>query len=161
MIIVYESKTGFTKKYADMLAEKTGFKAFRAKELPKGAKDDEIIFLGWLKAGRIQGLNRLKGHNIVAVCATGTARNAEPSEEAVIERNGIKGIPFFHLRGGCLPLRELKGLDRIMLSFFLKMLKNRKEKDEQLEEYINIIENGFDGVKAENLEPVLKWLETK
>lgn len=97
----------------------------------------------------------------MAVCATGTARNAEPSEEAVIERNGIKGIPFFYLRGGCLPLRELKGLDRIMLSFFLKMLKNRKEKDEQLEEYINIIENGFDGVKAENLEPVLKWLETK
>jgi len=31
MIIVYESKTGFTKKYADMLAEKTKLKAYRVK----------------------------------------------------------------------------------------------------------------------------------
>lgn len=29
MVIVYESKTGFTKKYADMLAAKTGLKVFR------------------------------------------------------------------------------------------------------------------------------------
>ena len=55
MIIVYESKTGFTKKYADMLAEKTGLKAYRVKELPADMKDEEIIFLGWMKAGMVQG----------------------------------------------------------------------------------------------------------
>lgn len=160
MIIVYESKTGFTKKYAEMLAEKTGLKAYRVKELTEANQNEEIIFLGWMKAGKIQGLSKLNKSKLKAVCASGTARSAEPSEEAVMARNQIEGLPFFYLRGGCLPLRELKGMDKILLSMFVKMLKNRKEKDEELEESIRNIENGFDGVKEENLEPVLRWINT-
>jgi len=67
MIIVYESKTGFTKKYADMLAGKTKLKAYRVKELPESVKDEEIIFLGWLKAGKIQGLGKVRKYNVKAV----------------------------------------------------------------------------------------------
>jgi len=44
-----KEKTGFTKKYK--------LKAYRVKELPESVKDEEIIFLGWLKAGKIQGKN--------------------------------------------------------------------------------------------------------
>ena len=161
MIIVYESKTGFTKRYADMLAAKTNLKVFRVAELTKENKDEEIIFLGWLKAGKIQGLSKLRNHNIKAVCGSGTGRTAEPDAKTVIERNKIEGIPFFYLRGGCFPLKQLKGLDKFMLSMFVKMLKGRKEKDERLEESISIIENGFDGVKEENLRPVLEWLNNR
>lgn len=48
MIIVYESKTGFTKKYATMLSEKTGFKVINTSDISKIEQDEEIIFLGWL-----------------------------------------------------------------------------------------------------------------
>lgn len=161
MVIVYESKTGFTKKYSDMLAARTRLKVFRVKELSKISLDEEIIFLGWMKAGKIQGLDKLRKHNVKAVCGSGTGRTAEPNTKAVIARNMIEGIPFFYLRGGCLPLKELKGMDKIMLSMFLKILKSRKDKDEKLEESISIIENGFDGVKEENLLPVLEWLNMK
>ncbi|HPC99907.1 MAG TPA: flavodoxin domain-containing protein [Acetivibrio sp.] len=161
MIIVYESKTGFTKKYADMLAAKTGLKVFPVKEISKVGKDEEIIFLGWMKAGKIQGLNKLREYNVKAVCGSGTARNAEPDAQTVIARNKIGNKPFFYLRGGCLPLREIKGMDKILLSMFVKMLKSRKDKDEKLEEAISNIENGFDGVKEENLKPVLEWLTEK
>ena len=47
-----------------------------------------------------------------------------------------------------------------MMSMFVKMLKNRKDKDEKVEESISIIENGFDGVKQENLSPVLEWFNS-
>ncbi len=161
MIIVYESKTGFTKRYADMLAAKTKQKVFHVKELAQVSPDEEIIFLGWIKVGKIQGLNKLRKYNIKAVCGSGTGRTAEPNTEEVLARNEIKNIPFFYLRGGCFPLKELKGMDKIMLSLFLKMLKRRKDKDEKLEEAIAIIENGFDGVKEENLEPVLEWLSAR
>ena len=147
--------------YADMLAEKARLKAYRVKELTKEVKDEDIIFLGWMKAGKVHGLNKVKGNNVKAVCASGTARSAEPSNEAVIARNKIEGIPFFYLRGGCLPLKELKGMDKIMMSMFLKMLKGRKEKDEELEESITNIEYGYNGVKEENLEPVLQWLNAR
>jgi len=159
MVIVYESKTGFTKKYADMLAAKTGFKAFPAKEVSKVGKDEGVIFLGWMKAGKIQGLDKVRNYNIKAVCGSGTSRTAEPRAEAVMERNKIKNVPFFYLRGGCLPLKELKGMDKFLLSMFVKMLKSRKDKDEETEEAIANIENGFNGVKEENLEPVLEWLK--
>lgn len=161
MLIVYESKTGFTKRYAHMLAAMTRLKVLRVKELSKVNQDEEIIFLGWMKVGKIKGLDKLRKYNVKAVCGSGTGRTVEPDNEAVIARNKIEGIPFFYLRGGCFPLKELKGMDKIMLSMFLKMLKSRKDKDEKLEEAISIIENGFDGVKEENLEPVLKWLNTR
>lgn len=161
MVIVYESKTGFTKRYADMLGARTGFKVFNVKEISKVDPKEEIIFLGWMKAGMIQGLNKARKYNIVAVCGSGTARNAEPDAETVITRNKIKGIPFFYLRGGCLPLKEMKGMDKIMLGMFVKMLKSRKDKDERTEESIAIIENGFDGVKEENLGPVLDWINKR
>lgn len=161
MVIVYESKTGFTKKYADMLAVKTQLKVFRVKELSKIKQDEEIIFLGWMKVGKIQGLEKLRKYSIKAICGSGTGRTAEPDTETVIARNKIEGVPFFYLRGGCFPLKDLKGMDKIMLSMFVKMLKNRKEKDEKLEEAIAIIENGFDGVKEENLKPILQWLNSR
>lgn len=158
MVTVYESKTGFTKRYADMLASKTNLKVFPVKELSKVGKVEEIIFLGWMKAGKIQGLNKLRNYNVKAVCGSGTGRTAEPSTEAVVARNKVEGVPFFYLRGGCYPIKELKGMDRILLSMFLKMLKNQKDKDEKIEEAIKHIENGFDGVKEENLLPVFEWL---
>ncbi len=161
MVIVYESKTGFTKRYADMLSAKTGLKVYRVKELAKVNRDEEIIFLGWMKVGKIQGLYKLRKYNLKVVCGSGTGQTAEPDTEAVITRNNIKNIPFFYLRGGCFPLREIMGMDKIMLSMFIKMLKRRKDKDEKTDEAISIIENGFDGVREENLLPVIEWLNLK
>lgn len=161
MVIVYESKTGFTKRYADMLAAKTRLKVFRVIELAKVNQDEEIIFLGWMKIGKIQGLDKLRKYNVKAICGSGTGRIAEPNPEEVIARNKITGMPFFYVRGGCFPLKELKGIDRIMLTLFVKMLKRRKNKDERQEEAISIIENGFDGVNEENLEPVVEWLRAR
>ena len=161
MVIIYESKTGFTQKYANMLAAKTKLKVFPVKEISKVSYDEDIIFLGWMKVGKIQGLNKLRKRKVAVVCGSGTGQTAEPSTEAVISRNKIENIPFFYLRGGCLPLKEIKGMDKIMLSMFVKMLKSRSGKDEKTEEAVFIIENGFDGVKEENLEPVYEWLNAK
>lgn len=161
MVIVYESKTGFTKRYAEMLSAKTNLKVFQIKELSKVDKDEDIVFLGWMKVGRIQGLNKLRKYNVKAICGSGTGRTAEPNIETIIARNKLEEIPFFYLRGGCLPLKSLRGMDRMMMSMFVKTLKKRKDKDERLNEAIDIIENGFDGVKEENLIPVIKWLKSK
>lgn len=159
MVIVYASKTGFTKRYAEMLAAKTGLHAFQVKELTEVDPNEEIIYLGWMKVGKIQGLSKARKHKVIAVCGSGTGQIAEPSPEEVIARNRITGVPFFYLRGGCRPLRDIKGMDRFFLSMFVKILKGRKDPDERTAESISNIENGYDGVKEENLGPVLKWLE--
>lgn len=157
MIIVYESKTGFTKKYAEMLSAKTGMKAYRVNQVPSQEKQEDVLFLGWMKAGRIQGLEKARKMKLRGVCGSGTGRIAEPNEETVIARNKIAGIPFFYLRGGCFPLKDLKGMDRILMNFFVKVLEKRSDKDDRITESISMIRNGFDGVKEENLAPVLAW----
>ena len=161
MIIVYESKTGFTRRYAEMLAAKTGMKVYRVNELSKIDKNEEVLFLGWMKVGKIQGFNKVRKINVKAVCGSGTGRTAEPDNETIITRNKLEKIPFFYIRGGCFPLHELRGMNRIMMSMFVKVLKSRKDKDEELVESINTIENGFDGVKEENLIPVIEWWNSK
>ncbi|HBW12247.1 MAG TPA: flavodoxin domain-containing protein [Proteiniclasticum sp.] len=161
MIIVYASKTGFTKKYASMLSEKLGVDIVDVKELPKVPKESEVLYLGWMKVGKVQGLQKMKGHKVVAVCGSGTGRSAEPSEEEVRKRNGLDNTPFFYLRGGCRPLRDLKGMDKVMLSMFVKAMMKSAEKDERKKEAVDIILHGFDGVKEENLIPVLEWAEKR
>ena len=76
-------------------------------------------------------------------CGSGTGRTAEPDTQTVISRNKIETIPFFYLRGGCFPLKDVKGMYKIMLTMFVKMLKKRKDKDEKIEEAVSIIENGL------------------
>ena len=161
MVIVYASKTGFTKKYAEMLSAKSGMIAYSVNEISNLNPNEEVIFLGWMKAGKIQGLNKARKFSIKAVCASGTGRIAEPNPEAVINRNQVEGIPFFYLRGGCLPMKELAFMDRILMKMFVKMLESRKDKDEKTEEAIANIKNGFNGVKEENLTPVLEWLNKR
>ena len=161
MVIVYASKTGHTERYAQMLGAKTGLKVYSVKERAKLAKDEGIIFLGWMKVGKIQGLKKMKGYSIKAVCGSGTAKDAEPDTQTVIARNELEGMPFFYLRGGSIPLKEHRGMDKIMLTLFVRMLKNRKDKDEKTIEAISVMENGYDGVKEENLAPVIQWIMTK
>ena len=64
MIIVYESKTGFTKKYAEMLSAKTGLKLYRVKELSKININEEIIF-SWLDENR-KGARTQESPNIIS-----------------------------------------------------------------------------------------------
>ena len=145
MIIVYESKTGFTKRYAEMLAAKTGMKVYQVNELSKIDKEEEIVYLGWMKVGRIQGLKKVRKFNVKAVCGSGTGSAGENNAETIISGNKLEKIPFFYAQGSCLPLKDLKGTDRFMMSMFAKILKKRKDKDEKPNEAIDHIENGFDG----------------
>ena len=87
MIIVYTSKTGFTKRYADLLAAKTGLLAYPAKKVPRELEEEDILYLGWMKVGKVQGLNRINREKIRAVCGSGTGQTAEPDPETVIARN--------------------------------------------------------------------------
>lgn len=62
--IIYTSQTGFTRKYARLLAQETGLMAYELGKAPgKIQSDDPVIYMGWLKAGRLMGLDSaLKQH---------------------------------------------------------------------------------------------------
>ena len=99
--IVYVSNTGSAKTYAEMLSEKTGFSAYDFKDcgsVPEGA---EVIFIGWVMAGGVQGLKeaREKFGTLKAVIAVGMMKSEKQLEAvnkiyAAFDKNGIDYLPL-------------------------------------------------------------------
>lgn len=97
--IIYSSTTGSCKKYAEKMSAALHVPAFDAKKVytPKGS---EVIYVGWLFAGKVVGLEKaVKEYNVVAVVQVGMADNAA-AEEACRKKNGLgSGVAVFSLQG--------------------------------------------------------------
>lgn len=155
MKIVYTSNAGSTKRYAEMLSQKLGCEAF---ELSKAAENgDEIIYLGWVMAGEIQGLSqaREKFGELKTVAAVGMMPS-DKSKEEVKEKNKITE-PFFYLPGE-FNIKKLKGMYKMMMGMMLRMMKAKvKDSDDPNDKKaLELFENGFDGVKEENLDELVE-----
>ena len=109
-IILYQSKYGATKQYANWLTEATGYDCLETKKATPAAVQpyETIVLMGGVYASGVAGLGFLK-KNIVAlkskrifVFATG----ASPYDEAAIEqcrahnlKGELSGLPCFYGRG--------------------------------------------------------------
>ena len=99
--VVYTSNTGSTEHYAKLLGHELSVSVYSTEEagnkLPAGT---EIIYLGWIMAGKIQGYGLArKKYKICAVCAVGMGQTGTQRKE-IREKNSIPGkIPVFTLQG--------------------------------------------------------------
>lgn len=155
-LIVYTTNAGSTERYAKMLGEKTGYTVC---ELSKAGENssEEVIFLGWVMAGTIQGLSeaRKKFGTLKTVIAVGMMPSESSKKEAE-EKNSITE-PFFYLPGA-FNIKKLHGMYKMMMSMMLRMMKGKvkESSDPDDKRALELFENGFDSVKEENLEPVLE-----
>ena len=101
--VVYTSNTGSTEHYAKLLGHELRVSVYSTEEagnkLPTGT---EIIYLGWIMAGKIQrfGLARKK-YKICAVCAVGMGQTGTQRKE-IREKNNIPGkIPVTFCCASC------------------------------------------------------------
>ena len=109
-IIVYKSKYGATKKYADWIAERTGFTCVRLEDtdVKKLMEYDVIIFGGGIYASGIAGLPFLKKNimklrekRIIVFCC-GASPFEKGAFDAIVERNfkdDLEGLPCYYCRG--------------------------------------------------------------
>lgn len=116
--IVYTSRTGFTKRYAELLSEATGVPAWSAKEAAKEVPaHSDIFYMGCLEAGTVKGLDALieryviRGVAIVGMNPTG---NGDLWTEAKINGGfSDHGARIFYLRGGYAP-EKLRGIQKLL-----------------------------------------------
>lgn len=152
--IVYTSNTGFTAQYATLLSHQTGLPLYRLEEcdLPRST---QVLFLGWLCAGKIQGLKGAMGRfQVAGICAVGLAPQADPAKLA--GDNRCRGLPLFYLRGGYAPAR-IRGKYKMMMAMMKAILSKKSDRESQ--EALKAIVGGADWVDAPQLAPVLDWLE--
>lgn len=158
--IIYCSNAGSAKRYAELLSEKTGFDCVSVSKRSKVSPDEEIIFLGWIMAGSIQGLKEVREGfaNIKAVCGVGMMKSEKAIEDTKT-KNGITETYFF--LPGDFDMKKLTGMYKMMMGMMLRMIKGKIKEtgEEKGEEMLKMFENGIIAFDENELEPVADFLK--
>ena len=156
--IVYVTNTGSSKRYAEMLSEKTGYPCYAMSD-SDAAVGTDVVFISWVMAGTIQGLSeaRVKFGTLKVVVAVGMMKS-ESQDASLKEKNDVSET-FFSLAGS-FDIKKLSGMYKMMMGMMMKMLKAKlKESDEpKAKEMVEKFEEGFDFVDEENLSEILEFL---
>ncbi len=160
--IVYTSNTGSAAQYAEMLAKETGLAVYSLDEARgKVPADSEVIYLGWVMAGTVKGYAAAAKRYIVrAVCAVGMA---QPGAQGKIlrERNKLpESVPLFQLQGN-FDVKKLHGMYRLMMEVMVKTagkaLASKSGRTAEEDDMLDMMTNGGERVRVENLHAVLAW----
>lgn len=158
--IVYTSATGFTRRYAQMLAERMGLPAYELGGPGAPGKGCCVVYLGWLCAGGIKGLKKALGrYDVRAVCAVGMAPATADYEAKLAKDNKVWDRPFFYLRGGYAPER-LGGAYKLMMKPMAAAMAKapQGDEDETQRAMREAFSKGGDWVSEQQLVPVLAEL---
>ena len=171
-IIIYGSRYGSTKRYAERLAEITGLKAVFFKDVKSVADYDRIIYLGTLCAGGVMGLKKtLCGLSASQELFVVTVGLADPTDAENV--NHIRGcikkqVPAshydesktFHLRGA-IDYTKLGLKHRIMMKLlYSKVLKiPEAERNAEVRALIATYGKQVDFVNLDTLEPIAQILK--
>ena len=128
VIVTYNSKTGFTQKYAEWIAEDLNCKAISAAELKNVSEYDLVIHGGWIMDGMISGFEKIKKLNPHNLIAFGVGFTKDDNYVSTVkETNHTGDIPTFYFQGGMNPAKM-----GFFGKFIVKMVTKNKPKYEDL-----------------------------
>lgn len=168
-IVIYNSQTGFTKRYAEWIAEKSGADCFELSVAKKKSMDeyDAIIFGGWACAGSISkigwfksNINKWEGKKLIAFCVGGSPLDnpdIEPALEKMFTEDEKKRVNVFYCPGG-FNYEKMSTTSKLMMKMFIKTLKAKKDKTEDEEFMIKMISSSYDISDVKYIDPILECL---
>ena len=169
-VVIYNSQTGFTKRYAQWIAEAAGADCLEFSEAKKKsmAEYEAIVFGGWACGGGISKLGWFKGNmdqwtgkKLVVFCV-GASPIENPEVEPALKKNftepELEKVRIFYCPGG-MNYEKMPAPSRLMMKMFIKMLKAKKDKTEAEQEMIKIISASYDISGKKYVEPVLECLK--
>lgn len=173
IVLIYESKYGNTKKYAEWIAEEANADLIEksAININKLLEYDTIVYGGGLYASGIAGISiitknyeRIKDKKIVVFTVGLASTDREEIFIPIIEKNFSKemheNIKFFHLRGG-IDYKKLGLIHRSMMAMLKKTIckKNPKELSNEDKELLATYGKKVDFVDKETIVPLLDFLK--
>jgi len=172
-IVIYKSKTGFTKQYAEWIADEIGCKAVDIKTAsPDFLKPYHlVIYGGGITAGQIGGLKNFKTtmsaftDKKFVVFATG----ATPAEVMIKDDNFINAnftgeekqkIPFYYLQSG-INYEKMSFGGRLLMKIFSSMLAHSKNKTPEQEGMAQTINQSSDYSNKKFIEPLVNFVRSE
>ena len=168
-VIVYYSKTGFTKRYADWIAEELHCDVIPYKDFMKGAADVNatVIFGSRVHAGRIHHLNNVKARmsgNLIVFAIGATPASAENVIHKIwadnLTETELNSIPHFYMPGG-LDYSKMGFSDRAIMKIVAKLMKGKKDKTEDETGFGQAIQDSYDISSREAIEPLVNFVRAK
>lgn len=168
-IVIYNSQTGFTKRYAEWIAESAGAELMEFSQAKK--KDfsdyDAIVFGGWAFAGTISKLSWFKsnipnweGKKLIAFCVGGSPIDNPEIEIAfdnMFTESEKQKVKVFYCPGG-FNYEKMSIPAKLAMKMFLKALKSKKDQTEEDKTMLKMISSSYDISDKKYIEPILQFL---
>ena len=169
ILLTYKSKSGFTKKYAQMISEQLQIEALEQKRIK--TKDllsyDMIIHGGGLYIGGINGVKKilknldlLKGKTVI-IFAVGATPPRESDIQHVIDHNftesHLSQIKFFYCRGG-FDYSKLNLIDKVLMNLLRMKLKRKKNRTPDETGMLHAYDQALDLTNPKNIIPLIEYV---
>ena len=172
-LIIYTSQTGFTKKYAEWLAQKTGGDMLELKGAQK--KDDAffagyeaIVYGGWVMAASVVKvkwfLNKAASwkDKKLAIYCVGGSPNDNPDVEVMLnkllDQEQREYIKAFYCQGG-FNYERMNAPSRLAMKMFVSALKKKKDPTEEEKIMTEMVATSYDISDEKYLEPIVDYLK--
>lgn len=172
-IIIYGSKYGSTRRYAEKLSEKTGISAVSCKEVSELSCWETIVYMGALYAGGVMGLAKTlrhfslgKGQKLIIVTVglsdpedAQTVNNIQTSLQTQLPTEVVSQAKIFHLRGG-IDYRRLSPGHRTVMALLHQALRRIPDEKQSAENRALLETYGkhVDFTDFNALEPIIREL---
>ena len=170
-IIVYNGKTGFTKRYADWIAKELKCSILSYKDFTKKVieENDIIIFGSRVHAGKIEHLKKIKSQFVnksrqkLIVFACGATPVFEKNTIDKIWANNlseseIKSIPHFYMQSG-LNYERMGFLDRIIMKTVAKLMSKKQNKTSEEAGFTQAVQSSYDISSKEHILPLVNCVK--
>ncbi|WP_423189840.1 flavodoxin domain-containing protein [Alkalibacterium sp. f15] len=166
-IVLYKSKYGHTFQYATWIAEDLGWEIRDFSEFKKTEiKDyDTIIFGSGVYMGKINKIKKVlewfKDKPIIIVACAGN-NNVEKDITDIKNNNFSKEQlafhTFFYVPGG-VDFSKVKGINKMMLNVFIKIVERKKKKTEDEEAILDSYYHPTNYVDKKHIGAIVSYAE--
>ena len=171
-IVIYNSKTGFTKRYAEWISEALSCECAELKEASKKnlAEYDAVVFGGWCMAGEVTKLAWFK-NQVPALAAAGKKLivfvvGGSPAESPdipvamgkIFSGEVWNSVKSFYCPGG-FNYEKMSLPSKLAMKMFVKTILAKKDITEDEKKMAEMMSHSYDISDKKYIEPILAELK--
>lgn len=170
-IVIYKSKTGFTKKYASIIANELGCKAVRLEDTTKDmiSTYDTVIFGSRIIAGSIDELAKFQRlilscnvQNVIMFVTGATPNEGKDIIDEMWTKNlgeNIDKTPHFYMQSG-INYSDMPFFERMMMKIAGYVMKHKKNKSENDLQFEKAISTSYNISSEEYAKPLIEYVKS-
>ncbi len=166
--VIYKSKYGTTKRYAEWIAQELGARLFEASKIKPAQLSayDLVVYGGGLYAGGIDGIDLVTKNpcKSLVVFTTGLANPSVTDYSDILNKNSppelLVDTKVFHLRGG-IDYKRLGIVHKGMMAMMKKMTAGKTEISEEDKAFLETYGDKADFTDRDTIQPLVRYVREK